>query len=211
MAFDRRMTNAAAGRRRALVLTSDGEPADQLLDELNGAGYAVVRCHEDASPAFPCKGLGSDACPLDEPGGVDVAIDVRQHPWPNPTPRELGVTCALSSGTPLVVMGATSDHPFRRWASDVAETADVAAACELAIEQSLEPLRAAAAKAVETVMATHGASGTVEVDADRRLCWLHLRISADLDGSIRGVAATRAGVAVRHLDQSANKIEISFV
>src|SRR5688500_8530961 len=118
---------------RVLVISSDDEPLTTVEQTLAAAGYDVQRCHRAGAPSFPCSGLVGGECPLEATGGVDVAIDVRQHPWPTPTPRELGVTCALRARVPLVVV-TPYPHPFTEWAeSTVADDTTLVQACDDAI------------------------------------------------------------------------------
>jgi hypothetical protein len=202
------MTNTAL-RRRALLLSSDDEPVDDVRTQLEDAGYAVFRCVDEGAEPYPCNGLHGGTCPFEGEGGIDVAVDVRQHPWPQPTMRELGVLCSLRLHAPVVVVSGGT-HPFRDWVTSTPSKANLAAACDEAIKRSLAPVRAAAAEAVGDVMATHGVTGPVKVAAERARGRLHVHVTADLDGPVRAMAATRAGIAVRALDPTATKIEIEI-
>ena len=197
--------------RRALVITSDDEPVTLVDAQLREAGYDVHRCVEDGAPAFPCIGLTGGACPLEVDGAIDVAIDVRQHPWPHPTLRETGVTCALRAGVPLVVLGR-SRHPFADQATLTTDRTDVLAVrCEQAIAVALEPLKAAIATEVRAVLANHDADAPFAVDVHRRAGRLHVTITTKAPDDVRRMAATRAAVAIRRLDQRAAGIEIEVV
>lgn len=196
---------------RALVITSDDEPVPLVDAELRDAGYDVHRCVEDGRPAFPCVGLTGGACPLEVDGGIDVAIDVRQHPWPHPTLRETGVTCAVRAGVPLVVLGRPL-HPFTDQATLTTDRTDVLAVrCEQAITLALEPLRVAIATEVRAVMANHEADAPFAVAVHRRNGRLHVTITTRAPDDVRRMAATRAAVAIRRLDQRAAGIEIEVV
>ncbi len=113
-----------------LVVGTDDWAIEQSATELEAGGLGVLRCHEPGEPAFPCNALiAGRVCPLDV--GFDVVVTVRARPLSEPCQAELGVTCALHRGTPLVVAGVGSDRPFGRWASlAVEQGGDVVSACE---------------------------------------------------------------------------------
>ena len=193
------------------MITSDDEPVALVDAELREAGFDVHRCVEDGAPAFPCVGLTGGACPLEAEGGIDVAVDVRQHPWPHPTLRETGVTCALRAGVPLVVLSRPL-HPFADQATVTTDRSDVLAVrCEQAIELALEPVRAAIATEVRAVLANHDVNVAFAVEVHRRRGRLHVTITTAAPDDVRRMAATRAAVAIRRLDQRATGIEIEVV
>src|SRR5215831_9597160 len=100
---------------RALLLESDAHAGAHVERALESAGHTVVRCHEAGGPAFPCRALSDPgSCPLDAPGGVDVAV-VFRHPHPKPTAYEDGVTCALRRDVPVVIAGSPLLNPYERW------------------------------------------------------------------------------------------------
>lgn len=204
------MTTAIDGR--ALLVSSDDVRLDDIERELADAGFEVKQCHERGAAAFPCAGLAGGTCPLDVDGGIDVAVDVRVHPWPLPTPREVGVTCALRAAVPVVVV-AYGSHPFDEWATlTVDGESSIADAVEGAIGLGLEDARAAAADAVGSVFATHGQGDTpFSIRLDRRLGRLHVVIAADVPKPVAAVAATRAAVAIRCFDQAATAVEIDVI
>jgi hypothetical protein len=198
--------------RHVLLLSSDGEPSDDVERDLRAAGYDIRRCHDGSDRAsFPCAGLAGDGCPLAD-GLVDVAVDLRQHPWPRPTPFETGVTCALRERVPLVVAGSTRFHPFDRWAKVTVDgTAGVVEACEEAIARSLDEHRAAAVGATTAVLAVHGIEGRdVEARATRVEGDVHLVLAVDVPVELRSVVATRAGAAVRAIDATARRVEVEI-
>lgn len=197
--------------RRVLLLSSDAAPFEDVDRVLEEAGVTIARCHVDGESAFPCAGLVTGACPLDGEQGVDVAVDVRQHPWPNPTARELGVTCALRSDVPLVVVGR-SPHPFEQWAVTTRDASGVLDACDDAIADALEAPRAAAAEAVASVLANHGmGERPFAVGLERSGGQLRVRIAADVPKDVAAIAATRAAVAVRRFDRASSSLSIQLV
>ena len=194
--------------KRALLLSTDDEPVDDVREQLEMSGYRVHRCVEDGAASFPCIGIGGGVCPLDSEGGVDLVVDVRQHPWQRPTIRELGVLCALRVHTPVVVVSSKKAHPFSQFTTTTTLRDEVVIACDDAIDRSLDGVRWAAGDAVRAVMDRHGVTGPVEVTVEREHDQLHVRIAADLEGPVRAMAATRAGIAVRHMEPTVQRIEV---
>lgn len=202
------MTTTAT--RRALLVSSDDDPMDDVQSDLAAAGYEIVHCHSTGAPGFPCAALTEAGCPI-EVAPVDVTIDVRQHPWPHPTPREQGVTCSVRAGIPVVVIGS-SHHPFRPWAETCTEhRSHVVAECERAIHAVTASLEQEITRAVRSVLARHAGAPPFVVEVERRRGRLHVRIIADLTTLVAGIAATRAAAAIRGLDSRASAIEIEVV
>ena len=200
--------------RRVLLLTSDDEPHTSLEAVLRGGGYEVRRCVEPGASAFPCAALLPDGsgCPLDD-GLVDVALDVRDHPWPNPTALETGVRCALRARVPVAVVGNVGANPFDGLAdATVAGTDAPLLACDRAIEASLERHRCAALDAVAAVLRTHDLAGApMTVSVDRRAGQLRVRVVAPVPQDLRTTVVVRVGAALRALDPRARAIEIDLV
>jgi hypothetical protein len=203
---------AVATRTRALIVSSDDEPLADVERELRDAGFDVWRCHEPGSPSYPCVGILTGECPLDVAGGIDVAVDVRHHPWPAPTPREIGVTCAVRAGVPVVVVGRGS-HPFEdRAAATVDSIRGLGDVCEDAIADALETGRAAVQQAVGAVLDLHGhADAPMSARLERRDGALRVRIAVDVPHDVAAMASARAAVAARRFDPRASKIEVEVV
>ncbi|MEA3076556.1 MAG: hypothetical protein QOF60_1464 [Actinomycetota bacterium] len=113
-----------------LAVGTDDWATEQAAAALSRAGHEVLRCHEPGEPTFPCNALvAGRTCPLD--AKPDVVLAMRARPDASATPGEFGAICALRSGTPLVVAGMTSMHPFAAWANRVVGTGgDAVSACE---------------------------------------------------------------------------------
>lgn len=197
---------------RALLLSTDDESLDGYDRALRDAGYDVLRCQSAGRPAFPCVGLSGGGCPLDAAGGVvDVALDVRQHPWPHPTLRETGVTCALRSGVPVVVV-SDHPHPFERvGAFGVSTDTDVAEACEDAIADALEEVRAEIADEVGIVLGRHGCDVPFAVAVERGGGRLQVRIVATAPKEVGAMAAARAAVVARRFDARSTSLVVDVV
>jgi hypothetical protein len=114
-----------------LVLESNVGAGEKASRELRAAGHQAFTCLEQGMESFPCRALfAGGRCPLDDET-IDVALLVRAHPWPSPTQRERGVSCALRAGVPLVVAGQTALDPYERWAAEQVDGTDaVVEVCE---------------------------------------------------------------------------------
>jgi hypothetical protein len=113
-----------------LVVGTDDWAIEQSAAALQAAGHEPLRCHDPGAPAFPCNALlPGRRCPLDI--GVDAVVTSRARPVRAPTVSEMGVTCALHAGVPLVVTGISDRGPFNKLAARVVtEQGHVAAAVE---------------------------------------------------------------------------------
>jgi hypothetical protein len=112
-----------------LIVGTDDWAIEQSAAAIEAAGHAVHRCHEAGEAPFPCNALRPGrGCPLDK--GIDVIVASRARPVDAPTTTEMGVTCALHAGVPLVLTGISRGAPFAPYAAEVvAVGGDVAAAC----------------------------------------------------------------------------------
>ncbi len=71
-----------------------------------------------------------------------MILTVRAHPIPQPTRREVSITCALLRGLPLVVAGSTVLNPFESIASAVVEGYDdIEDACREVVDSRVRGLR----------------------------------------------------------------------
>lgn len=125
---------------RVLVVGTDDWAIEQSSAVLEEAGCAVLRCHEPGEPAFPCNALlPGRTCPLDV--GFDVVATVRARPLESMAHGELGVVCALRTGTPLVAAGVFPERVFGPWAAlTVEQGGDLVSACEKVAGDTLAPL-----------------------------------------------------------------------
>lgn len=182
--------------------------------ELAAAGHRVTRCHEVGASTFPCNALRDDGhCPIDA-GEVDVAVVVRDHPWPRPMQQEDGAVCAVRRGLPLVVGGRTALHPYDGYAARVVDGVEgLAAACAEACAESRGRYAFAAAAAATSSVRRAGHAGAV-VDAQVSVDRLHRRIELRCDVALtpqeEGRAAVRAMAAVRELDPFSDQVEVVF-
>ena len=107
-----------------MIGSSDPRAGDHAIDLLQQAGHDVVRCHDRDLGAFPCNALVPGGACAVEDDTLDVALVVRSHPWPRPTPLEDGVSCALRHHLPVVVAGRTILNPYEPWCSAVFDGVD---------------------------------------------------------------------------------------
>lgn len=140
-----------------LIMESHRGAASLAEEALVAAGHSVHRCHAADDRGFPCVGLTRpDACPMDH--GIDVALLVRPHVQPRPTPLEDGVSCALRAGVPLVEDGPDVLDPYDPWVAErIATELDIVAACNRAAERALDPLRAGILDRIGPLVRTTGA------------------------------------------------------
>ncbi|MGQ0824509.1 MAG: hypothetical protein ACT4OX_05685 [Actinomycetota bacterium] len=197
------------------VLVSEAEPGDARIavDELTAAGHEVVRCFEPGAPAFPCVALEDpSSCPL-QGRPVDVALDVRKHPYTVPTRREEGVICALRHHVPVVVAGTKAVDQLGEFAAAIVATPyDVVDAVERAADAPLSPHTHLAGAALQEFAKVHGIRAPFVVKVVRRKGGLVvlIRDHEHLDSALRQMAAVRVIAAVRGFDRESIGIDVAF-
>ncbi|MGZ4681441.1 MAG: hypothetical protein ACXWCM_13885 [Acidimicrobiales bacterium] len=119
---------------KVILTGTEGWAIDSVGRDLRQRGHEVRLCSEPDAAVFPCVGLSATAaCPIDD--GAEVIVTVRAHPIPEPTRREVSITCALLRGLPLVVAGSTVLNPFASIASAVVEGYEgIEAACRTVVD-----------------------------------------------------------------------------
>jgi hypothetical protein len=198
-----------------LVLESDTGAADSAIEQLEGDGHSVVRCHDRNAVAFPCNALveGRD-CPL-EASVVDVALVVRSSVHAEPTALEDGASCAFIHRVPVVVAGRVVLNPFQRHATTVLKDTDhVVEACRHAATAPLSAHAEVAKEHLLRVLEQHGyANAPCDVQVVRRNGSLVVEVtSRDLfDHTTKSVASARMIGAIRELDRHARGIDVGFV
>ena len=194
-----------------LVVESEPRAAASAALQLEAAGHQVLRCHEpdERVQGFPCVGLASGHCPLEE-DDIDVVLTVRSGASPAPTALEDGVTCALRRRVPVVVAGRTAVNPFARWRVAVSD-GDVVGACERAAAARLLEHEAVATKALDWTLRYRGlptdtASAVVRRDGGCLL--VTLQVPSEAPKLVRDMAVVRVAGALRAFDPHAAKIDI---
>ena len=123
------------------MVGTDDWAIEQTAASLQDVGHEPLRCHDPGAAAFPCNALRpGHRCPLDV--GVDVVVTSRARPLTAPALSEMGVTCALHAGLPLVVTGIADRGPFQGLAArNVSEQGNVAAAAEDVVNERKTVIR----------------------------------------------------------------------
>lgn len=169
--------------------------ADDVASALSASGHEVVRCTEPGADAFPCKGLTHEGCPLEGPP-VHAVVALRERPTAPPTAGESGITCALRTGLPVVVVGAEEAEPgpLAEWTEVCADVDRLSGSIERAVETAAERRAEPLVREVRRVLAVEGIdAGEVRVDVSRDgdLAHLTVRTELSLDARVSGVVATR--------------------
>lgn len=185
-----------SGTLDVLVLENGPGGARDAIDELEGAGHRVHRCHELGAASFPCRGVVDPSdCPLEGP--IDVALLVRHHVHPQPSPLEDGVACALKAGVPVVEEGPGILDPYAPWITGRVEGTSVVQACEAAVAAAFQPLVEDVLARCALVLGTAGIDAT-QVTCHMELAWPRLLVHLEVPGPVsRGI---REALAVRALD-----------
>ena len=197
---------------KGLLLESDRFAGSEVARRLESAGHDVRRCHDAGGPAFPCRGLDGGSCPVDEDGGVDLAVTVRAHPHPRPTVYEDGVSCALRHHVPLVVTGKTVLQPFDGYATEIADTDELVARIDdLAAAPIARHSEEATAEAVRVLDSMGAASDGVAVEGRRRDGALKAEMHLPADTPLRVVelAAIRVAGVLRAIDPHARTVDVT--
>lgn len=195
-----------------LVVESEPRAADTAIVQLEALGHQVKRCHQpDAEEqSFPCIGLASGHCPLEE-DAIDVVLTVRGHSHLNPTPLEDGITCALRRRVPVVVAGLTDPNPFERFGVTVAE-GSVTEVCEQVSTDARPDYGAVALKALDWTLNFRGLSiddAHVAVNRVGRGLHVALHLPAGASKLVCSIAAVRVSGALRAFDSHASFIDVS--
>jgi hypothetical protein len=195
------------------ILCTETEPglASDAAERLEAAGHEVCRCFDPGDgPSAPCAGLDRDACPLDDPRGVDVVLDVRSPGRPAPVPTEAGVRCALRQHVPLAMAGPAWPNPFARWVAASVHDVDAVAACERAAGHRLAELADAVSIAACKALG-QGRRAGVEVRTDVRRTGPELRVTIHRpaqDAALDGAVAVHAHRALRDEGVEARAISV---
>jgi hypothetical protein len=197
-----------------LVVESDPGGGDSARDALRAAGHTVLRCHTNGEHAFPCNALTEgERCPFDE-HVVDVVVDVRRRPRPDPSPFEDGVRCGLQRHVPLVVAGRVVANPYESYATEVVVGDEkIVDACERAAAAPLAKHSEAARVALGDVLRRRELAGDgfdVQVFRRQGVLLVEADAGAELDHTTKSVASARMIGALREVDESARGIDVCF-
>jgi hypothetical protein len=195
-----------------LVVESEPRAADSAIGQLEALGHQVKRCHEPEAEAqsFPCVGLASGHCPLEE-DAIDVVLTVRGHAHLNPTPLEDGITCALRRRVPVVIAGRTDPNPFEAFGTTVAER-DISSVVERVASNPLNDYATVALKALDWTLGFRGLS-VADADAAVTRVGRGLRVALQLPAGasklVCSMAAVRVTGALRTFDPHASYIDVA--
>ena len=195
-----------------LVVESEPGAADIAIVKLEALGHQVKRCHEPEAEeqSFPCIGLASGHCPLEE-DAIDVVLTVRGQSHPNPTPLEDGITCALRRRVPVVIAGRTDPNPFERFGVAVADR-DIAAVCERVATDPRDDYSAVALEALDWTLSFRGLSvhdARVAVTRVGRGLRVVLSLPTGASKLVGSMAAVRVSGALRAFDPHAAFIDVA--
>lgn len=185
-----------------LVLENGPGSAREAVAALEAAGHRVHRCHEPGEAPFPCKAvLDPAACPLHGP--IDVALLVRHHVHPQPSPLEDGISCAIRAGVPVVEEGPGILDPYEPYITmrlDSSSRRSVAEVCEEAVQVAQRPLSDDILRRCSLLFTSAGIdAGAVRCHMETRGSRLivHLDVPGQVSNGIREALAVRALDAVR--------------
>lgn len=120
-----------------LVIENEQGVGDGAVAELGAAHHVVHRCFAPGARSFPCLAIGEPRqCPLF--GTIDVALAVRDGRGPV-TPYELGISCAVRAGVPVVTQAPAGADRFGHLAQAHAAPGDVTTVCERVAQRAWRP------------------------------------------------------------------------
>jgi hypothetical protein len=196
-----------------LVVESERGAAAGAIQELEGAGHSIHRCHEIGDDVFPCNALAEARdCPFDA-APIDVAVTVRAVPRSQPTVLEDGIVCAMKRHVPVVVTGRTALHPYEGWATETAPLNDVVAAVERAAGTEMPAHQAVARAALDLALSQRGVDpscASVRVERHLRGLRVVLALPSSLSASDHDMIAVRVMGALRAADTTAAFIDVGL-
>ena len=114
-----------------LVAESHEGVGDDARRRLEAAGHRVHRCFGEDSHGFPCSSIAVGRCPIED--GVDVVLLTRRRSATRATALEMGASCSVRAGVPLVTDGAGLLDPHVPWATSRVDDDDLVSGCESAV------------------------------------------------------------------------------
>ena len=196
------------------VLLVEGQVGESARAEevLTQAGHEVRRCVEPNAASFPCAGLQTGSCPLEDEV-IDAAVLVRSELADTRTPREDGARCALRRHVPLVLAGDVAHSPYAEWAT--AATDDVSSlpqALSAATAALLARHTKAATRSLQAVLVQHEldpSMGSAEVRRNGTELRVSLHVPSEVPEIVAEMAAVRAAGAIRDVDPYASRIDVT--
>ena len=196
-------------RMRIVLIESEPGAGTEELAQLVAAGHDVARCQEPGATGFACRGLANPSrCPL-EGAGVDLAVAVRTASAFEVGGDERGVTCALRSHVP-VIMVSPGGHPYGSAVIDCGD--DLVASCAaVAASPTWGHAHAILASLRSMSGLPPGAAADIGVDAVRRRDGVDITVvvPTSIDRSFEAQIANRAVTAARGYDRYSPKVDVA--
>jgi hypothetical protein len=194
-----------------VLIADTATPGGQLAAaRLRGVGDVVFSCFDETTGSF-CRGLGAEGCPLD--GGIDVAVVVRPDATPEVLPREMTALCAFNRSVPIVIAGASADHPYSLIATADDEGSDVTAIVHTVAALPMVRHSAEATTALRDTLELRGVAprgAWAEVHRDGARLAVRLNLPSDCpDGAVVGMAAVRVLAALTDVAPGVKSIDVS--
>lgn len=196
---------------RTLLLESSPGAGDEAAAALTAAGHTVLRCHEAGADSFPCtEVLTPGTCPLHGPAAADVVLLARDPADTEAGLAETGMSCAIRSGTAVVVMaGEGGTNPFDGYAP----TADgnVVEACGEAIRAARAAEAVPLVEEARRFLAVAGTEATevaVEVTRTGDRCRILISVTG-ATGLNADALATHVHSHFRDAGVSAPKVDVA--
>jgi hypothetical protein len=194
-----------------LIMESQRGAAHGAEAALTAAGHRVHRCHEPGDRGFPCKGITeAGGCPLDQ-ARIDVALVVRAHVDPKPTPLEDGISCAIRSGVPLVEDGPDLLDPFQPWVAARVDGADLVGTVVAAADHRFDPLRARILDRISILLGGAHIDRSqvfIRFDSSDHSLQVVLDVDAEVDRHLEQAIAVRVLDAIRSMDRTYGEVNV---
>jgi hypothetical protein len=193
-----------------LVVESHQRIAYEAEATLLAAGHRAHRCHGRDDLGFPCRAITDPgSCPID--AGIDVALLVRQHVMPRPTPLEVGVNCAIRAGIPIVEKGPAALDPYDRWLTLRSDGEDIVGDVVTAAQWGLDPLREEILRQIGSVMPDDRETEAIECRFERNGRDLVVHLSGPpLPEELTQAMAVRAIDAIGRSARSYDRIDVTY-
>ena len=192
-----------------MLIESEPGAGTEELAQLVAAGHDVARCQEPQATGFSCRGLANPSqCPL-EGAGVDLAVAVRTASAFEVGGDERGVTCALRSRVPVVIV-SPGGHPYGAAVTNSGD--DLVASCvAVAASPTWGHAHAILASLRSMPGLPPGAAADIGVDAVRRRDGVAVIVvvPTTIDPSFEAQIANRAVTAARSYDRFSTKIDVA--
>jgi hypothetical protein len=154
--------------------------------------------------------LDPKKCPL--MGPIDVALVVRRHAYPRPTPLEHdGVSCAIRAGVPIVTDGPAVLDPFEPWEVGRAEYGDVELACQAGAARGRASLVDTIRGRIDRLLNDAGVDpGAVTCRVDHDGPRMRVQLAGPIPDGIRNALAVRTLDALRTVGRTFGQVDVTI-